>query len=540
MSDEDGIVNERFHYVVWPELVFGIAGPIGIKIEELCESLEESLNSVGYQSRLIKITDEISDVKSGIVKPKSSSFYEQMKFKMDHASEICRSAKDPSRLMHYALKAIKRERLDPALDDLPLIDIEPIFRPQEIFDKYDKADDEHKGRFKTKVAYIIRQIKRPEEIRFLKTVYGRQFVLISAYGSEDDRRRILEEKLRRSMKVSISTLDVRNQVEDLLLSDMHQGADDYGQHLRDSYHLADAFVDGIDKAKMDFGINRLVNAFFGSTEVAPTKDEFGLFVANTASLRSSDLSRQVGATIMTPEGELVSQGCNEVPKAFGGTYWDTEIPDFRDVKVGFDPNDVKKNEVIRDLIERLSDVGLLLDKIDSLGKDMLEIVERLIDKDKAVEGSGVLKGALALDITEYGRVVHAEMNAICEASRLGHKIIGSSLYCTTFPCHNCTKHIIAAGVKKVIYLEPYPKSKARELFNNEISIEQEDSTKVEFLPFVGIAPNLFRYVFTKGKRKVGENAKRWIDDKPVPMVDVLIPTYILFEDAVTDNLDREK
>ena len=31
---------------------------------------------------------------------------------------------------------------------------------------------------------------------------------------------------------------------------------------------------------------------------------------------------------------------------------------------------------------------------------------------------------------------------------------------TTCPCHNCTRHIIAAGLSSVTYIEPYPKSRA--------------------------------------------------------------------------------
>ena len=73
---------------------------------------------------------------------------------------------------------------------------------------------------------------------------------------------------------------------------------------------------------------------------------------------------------------------------------------------------------------------------------------------------GALKDAAVMDLTEYGRVVHAEMHALCDAARLGKAIKGATLYCTTFPCHNCTKHILAAGIRRVVYIEPYPKSLA--------------------------------------------------------------------------------
>ena len=68
------------------------------------------------------------------------------------------------------------------------------------------------------------------------------------------------------------------------------------------------------------------------------------------------------------------------------------------------------------------------------------------------------------EITEYGRMVHAEMNAIADAARLGRPVAGATLYVTTFPCHNCAKHIIASGIARVVFIEPYAKSRAELLY----------------------------------------------------------------------------
>ena len=62
--------------------------------------------------------------------------------------------------------------------------------------------------------------------------------------------------------------------------------------------------------------------------------QYGMSIAQNAAYRSSDLSRQIGAVIFSESGEILSQGCNEVPKAFGGSYWDGELPDHRDIKIG--------------------------------------------------------------------------------------------------------------------------------------------------------------------------------------------------------------
>lgn len=51
--------------------------------------------------------------------------------------------------------------------------------------------------------------------------------------------------------------------------------------------------------------------------------------------------------------------------------------------------------------------------------------------------------------------IHAEMNALMFAARSGIATAGSTLYCTHIPCHNCLKHIIQAGVKRVVYLNDH-------------------------------------------------------------------------------------
>jgi len=57
---------------------------------------------------------------------------------------------------------------------------------------------------------------------------------------------------------------------------------------------------------------------------------------------------------------------------------------------------------------------------------------------------------------ELCRAIHAEQNVIIQAARHGISIVDSTLYCTTQPCVICTKMLINAGVKKIIYRHGYP------------------------------------------------------------------------------------
>lgn len=52
-------------------------------------------------------------------------------------------------------------------------------------------------------------------------------------------------------------------------------------------------------------------------------------------------------------------------------------------------------------------------------------------------------------------VLHAEANAITKIARSGNCSDGATLYVTTSPCIECSKLIIQAGIKRVVYREKY-------------------------------------------------------------------------------------
>ena len=52
--------------------------------------------------------------------------------------------------------------------------------------------------------------------------------------------------------------------------------------------------------------------------------------------------------------------------------------------------------------------------------------------------------------TKYPYVCHAELNAIL--NNIGMNLAGCRIYTALFPCNECTKAIIQAGIKEVIYL----------------------------------------------------------------------------------------
>jgi len=56
---------------------------------------------------------------------------------------------------------------------------------------------------------------------------------------------------------------------------------------------------------------------------------------------------------------------------------------------------------------------------------------------------------------ELCRGLHAEQNAIIQAAYHGVSIRDATLYCTTLPCVICTKMLINAGIRKIVYREGY-------------------------------------------------------------------------------------
>jgi len=56
---------------------------------------------------------------------------------------------------------------------------------------------------------------------------------------------------------------------------------------------------------------------------------------------------------------------------------------------------------------------------------------------------------------ELCRGLHAEQNVIVQAANHGIAIDGATIYCTNKPCVICSKMIINAGIKKIVYDEGY-------------------------------------------------------------------------------------
>jgi cytidine deaminase len=350
------------------------------------------------------------------------------------------------------------------------------------------------------IAYIISSLKTPVEVTALRAIYGDLLFVISIYSPRSRRLKALTERIAMSRRIS-DREQFRSSAEKLIERDFIEIENDLGQNLQDTFPLADAFLRMEDKETLRIEVRRCVELLFGHPFLTPTRDEQGLFIAKSAALRSADLSRQVGAVITRRNGDVLAVGCNEVPGPGGGSHWpdDERSKDYRDFRIGYDTNSKMKAELVGELFKLLKESGWL--SREQSEKSIQQLLKEALSEE---EGHiPVLANAQISSIIEYGRIVHAEMHALMEAVRKGLSVHGATLYCTTFPCHICSRHILASGIYRVVYIEPYPKSMTVRLYDRMVKVDEEpcDEIAVNFEPFVGIAPRRYMQLFEMRARK---------------------------------------
>lgn len=507
-SNEKGGASDFLTPLDDPELVFGLVGPIGTDLKLVSNSLEQELLRVGYKTVHIHVTDAFQEIDGDFrleVRPienKYNSF-------MNAGNKLRERIKRQDAFALFAVSAIRGKRFE-------------LTGSREGYSK--------------KTAYILNQLKRPEEIDTLRRVYGRNFIQISAYCSEDRRLDNLTKRIARSHYREKSIDTYRGKAQDLISRDNDEEENRYGQRIRDTFPLADVIISAESEDSVKETCSRFIRAFFGDNFCTPTIDEHGMYIAKAAALRSADLSRQVGAAIFSCSGEILSLGCNEVPRALGGAYWEGDPNDQRDFRIGEDSSVRVKREIVEDAFRRLRNSGWL-----AADKQEIEI-EELAAQALGDDDRGILKDSQISNILEFGRIVHAEMLAITDAARRGIRLSGATLYCTTFPCHICARHIVASGIERVIYVEPYSKSLAAELYPDSIVVEGKNKLpgpKVIFLPFIGVAPQRYRDIFSKGKRKSRDGkALNWDQLKAKPILEIFFPDYMQSEVVVLEALGR--
>ena len=471
------------------EIVIGLVAPVGVNLEDVQNRFTSYFTQFRYEVNFIhlsQVAKEFEGVATGPIKEEN---------RLDAAMNVGNSLREAnSRGDLFALLAIN-EINKKRTGDSPV----PLERH----------------------AHIIRSLKHPDEVETLRQVYGPGFILVGISSSIESRKKYLEDEK------GVPVEEIERLIE---RDDKESNPNGLGQSTRDVFQMADAFITSDDVDSLSKQIGRTLDLLYSKPVVPPTSDEYAMFMAYAASLRSADLSRQVGAVLTNDQSDILATGANDVPKFRGGLYW-PDGDDQRDYKLGKDSNEEQKNKIILNIMKKFKS-----DKETS-------------DDSLLSEGKKLLKGTGLLDITEYGRAVHAEMEALMSSARNGISTRGSSLYTTTYPCHNCAKHIVAAGVERVLYIEPYPKSFATILHEDSINSDgaPDRTEKVLFEPFVGIGPRRFVDLFSmnlssgrKLKRKENGLVKEWERNSAELRVPMTPLSYLDAEVMLVEQLDDIK
>jgi deoxycytidylate deaminase len=466
------------------ELVFGLVAPVGADLDALEADLANQLRQYGYTPNPIRLSLLLDGVRDLDVELKHTPEFDRLMSHMDGGNRLRAKAGSGEILALWAMAAIKHQRRK----DNPV---------------------------RRRAAHMLRSIKHPDEARALRAVYGPGFFLIGLSASTVQKKWSLQQK------------GLTEEQAQLVIERDASEANTFGQQTRDAFDLADVYIrQQPERAKTTEQLERFLRLVFGAVVETPTPDEHAMFLAYASSLRSADLSRQVGAVVWKDGVGVVATGCNDVPAPGGGLYWGGP-GDNRDHALGVDANEQHRQQ-IADEVARHVAAELKLGDAD------LDRIRRACGRTRL------------LDITEFGRPVHAEMDSLLSCARAGIETTGATLFSTTFPCHNCAKHIVAAGVRRVVYIEPYEKSQAIQLHGDAIRSDDHgdrsdagrDSKKVVFEPFVGVGPRRYFDLFSMKlgdgyplKRKIASKTAPWEKSQDTIVRVPMLPTSYLEREA---------
>ncbi|MCK4308346.1 hypothetical protein KAW50_08985 [candidate division WOR-3 bacterium] len=187
----------------------------------------------------------------------------------------------------------------------------------------------------------------------------------------------------------------------------------------------------------------------------PNKDETMMTVASTLALRSHCIKRRVGAVLCDASGHIVSAAFNEVPRG--------EEKCFDKYRMCY--RDLVRNKFKKQLINSYK-------YCPKCSKELSFKEDTYQCKNCGKDLSDDIPGYKALDKC---RSLHAEETTILKMGRT--QVEKSILYSTTFPCLQCAKRILHAGIDQVVYIDPYPEKESILMLEPKVQTRQFEGVK---------------------------------------------------------------
>ncbi|KYP10312.1 MAG: hypothetical protein A0129_13510 [Limnobacter sp. CACIAM 66H1] len=497
-----------------PEVVVAFMGAVGCGLARIITEFDDQLKALGYRVIRIKLSEFIkAQAKTGAISISAEEASVAYLTNQSGGNQL-REAHGCEVLAQFAISQISRHRLaiDKECSDL--------------------------AKAPPRVAYLVDQIKHPEEVHLFRMVYRSAFYLIGVMSTQDHRfSRLTDTGLR------------KEDIESIIARDRKESSK-FGQQLEKAFKLADYFMHHPlgDQELIPEQTTRFINLVHGHNGITPTKHEHAMYVAHSTALKSSCLSRQVGAVITDKSDRIIAVGANDVPKYGGGLYsadhgheYDDRCFNHRKVCENVAQKLLRKAQ-IKSGIEKELPTIFPDEKIQQAAMAKIDEIVELVFSESGIP-----------DLIEFSRAVHAEMDALVSLSRGGGgSTIGGNLYTTTFPCHNCARHLVAAGIEKVYYIEPYEKSLAPEAHNDSIEVLDHDYNtenfpplnKVKFIHFSGVGPRLYSDLFLRERGRKDDSGKlieysSTAQNPPNRIIKEYIDSYRTFETKIASIFVKE-
>lgn len=287
----------------------------------------------------------------------------------------------------------------------------------------------------------IDAIRNPFEAYFFHQRYS-GFYLLSINTPNEERLKHLRESHKFS-EDQIIALDKKEYPDRLSGTDVY-----ISQNIQRCIELSDIHLNNPDRAQ--FNNNELSSQLFWYISlilhpglVTPTSIERGMQLAFSAKLNSGCISRQVGAIVTDKNYSIKAVGWNSTPEGQTPCLLRNaeELLDGgeEDVYSIYERTDVKFQNVMKCTFNtEINSSHLKGRKVSYCFKD----IQNKIDGEKN---------------QVHTRSLHAEENAFLQIAKYGGEAIQNGfLFTTASPCELCSKKAYQLGIKKVIYIDPYP------------------------------------------------------------------------------------
>lgn len=330
-------------------------------------------------------------------------------------------------------------------------------------------------------------IRNLGEIEALKEHYGRRFYLIALECPQSERWRRLERRYR-AKGLSLADFNADNE-RDRMQEYAH------GQQVQLCVDQADVLIVNNNRV----GLRTLESKVIDFTQLATGEKpryalagEILMNLAHSAAHGSKCLKRQVGAVLVDAApgemGDVVGQGFNENPV---GTSPCVEEPEYGADAQTNRPGRCYRDKARSEFFDQLFRSGGRCPKCGRILTGCVGPVPpwRCSNRRCAIDLEEYFWSERALTLCT---AVHAEVAAIFSA---GRRARGATLYTTTFPCFQCVEKIAAAGVKNVVFTEPYPDIRAAH------RLELAD---IAFERFEGVRSSRFDEIFARARPYISE------------------------------------